>query len=122
MCLVNPRVQVSTAKIFDLFDSQPFPEPFRLPIVSRLASFEDVSEYIDRTRNDLESVASSFCPSISQLIAKMKQQSGSMGARMSGSGATVYGLFSSLAAAERAARRFRSHGCWSTATPIHRMM
>jgi 4-diphosphocytidyl-2-C-methyl-D-erythritol kinase len=54
-------------------------------------------------RNDLEAPAMALCPAIAEVRAAIAAQPGCLLARMSGSGATCFGLFGSAAAAERAA-------------------
>ena len=58
-----------------------------------------------RLENDLEAAALSLRPELRERIAALRE-AGALGARLSGSGPTVFGLFSDRAAAERAARRW----------------
>lgn len=62
--------------------------------------------------NDLERPALALCPQISHLKEKLLQ-TGALGAAMTGSGATVYGLFASEAAASRAYLAIRDLAPWA---------
>jgi len=57
---------------------------------------------------------------IGELIARLREASGCMLARMSGSGATVFGLFGSSAQAHQAAHDLRAAypGHWVAAAPL----
>ena len=59
-------------------------------------------------------------PAIGDLIARLAQQSGCILARMSGSGATVFGLFGASAQAHQAAHDLRDTwpGFWVAAAPL----
>ena len=55
-------------------------------------------------RNDLETAAMKLQPVIARVLAALRKEPGCRLARMSGSGATCFGLFSSTHAASAAAR------------------
>jgi 4-diphosphocytidyl-2-C-methyl-D-erythritol kinase len=61
-------------------------------------------------------------PVIGDLIARLRVDNGCMLARMSGSGATVFGLFGSSAQAHQAAHDLRETwpGYWVAAAPLLR--
>ena len=97
--LVNPRVAVSTREIFKEFDAapralDPKPNVETGGLLSRALSGE----------NDLQDVAIAKAPVIANVLRALAQQSGCELARMSGSGATCFGIFRSDAQAEDAAR------------------
>ena len=97
--LVNPRVPVSTGEIFEQFDGVPRPSEAKPNtnsggLLSRALSGE----------NDLQDVAISKAPVIAEVLRALAQQSGCELARMSGSGATCFGLFRSNAQANAAAK------------------
>ena len=54
-------------------------------------------------RNDLEAPAIALCPPVGEVLEAMRALPGCLLARMSGSGATCFGLFADGAAARRAA-------------------
>jgi 4-diphosphocytidyl-2-C-methyl-D-erythritol kinase len=58
--------------------------------------------------NDLEAPALKLAPAIASLLTTLRAQPGCRLARMSGSGATCFGLFVSKAAAETAARNLKA--------------
>jgi 4-diphosphocytidyl-2-C-methyl-D-erythritol kinase len=63
--------------------------------------------------NDLEAPAIATAPVIAQVLADLRSLKGCRVARMSGSGATCFGLFATAAAAAAAARALRSrHRDW----------
>jgi 4-diphosphocytidyl-2-C-methyl-D-erythritol kinase len=108
--LVNPRVAVSTVDVFralglkagDAFDRTPHPD------VSG-----DVLDLLIRTRNDLEQPAIAVAPIIGDVLDALREQAGLQLARMSGSGATCFGIFENRHAAVHAARALRlMHPQW----------
>jgi 4-diphosphocytidyl-2-C-methyl-D-erythritol kinase len=62
-------------------------------------------EYLAGERNDLEPAAIKLQPAIARVLAALRDEPGCALARMSGSGATCFGLFASSRAAAAAARR-----------------
>lgn len=101
--LVNPRVPVSTPEIFRALSSKSNP-----PMPEQLPSFETAAELIDfiaGCRNDLEPVAKRLVPEIGRTLDAIAACDGCELARMSGSGATCFGLFSSVEAAQSAAEQ-----------------
>lgn len=89
--LVNPRVQVATAKVFSALHSKQNPAmPARVP------QFEDSGQLIDwlaDQRNDLQAPARALVPEIDHVLEVLGHSQGCGLARMSGSGATCFGLF-----------------------------
>lgn len=99
--LVNPGVGVSTPAIFKSLVSK---KNQGLAALSPTILENNVKflEYLRSTRNDLQDPAIALCPQISQVL-DLLMASGSLFARMSGSGATCFGLFESEQAARMAA-------------------
>ena len=64
-------------------------------------------EWLRETRNDLQEVAISAEPEIGEALNEL-DQSGAAFARMSGSGATCFGIFSSIQAATEAAEAIQA--------------
>jgi 4-diphosphocytidyl-2-C-methyl-D-erythritol kinase len=118
LVLVNPLQPVVTAEIFRRLASHenpglpPLPEPLSRPAQLGL--------WLEETRNDLEPVARALVPAIGPLIDWLAARPGCMLARMSGSGATVFGLFGSGALAHQAAHDLRAAhpGFWVAAAPV----
>ena len=96
--LVNPRVAVSTGAIFKAFDASPdireTPRPMR-------ANGDLLSRALDG-RNDLEPIAMAQAPVIGDVLRMLASQNGCQLARMSGSGATCFGVFESSRALRKA--------------------
>ena len=66
----------------------------------------------ERLRNDLQAAACSLAPVIGDVLDALAAVPGCLLARMSGSGATCFGLFASAGAAARGRRRIRRAGWW----------
>lgn len=111
LLLVNPGVGVSTPAVFrrlERRDGTPLPE---LPPSSSAA--ELATWLAEATRNDLQEPAIAEAPVIAEVLREVESCAGCRLARMSGSGATVFGLFANDAAAESAARAIGSaHPSW----------
>jgi 4-diphosphocytidyl-2-C-methyl-D-erythritol kinase len=122
--LVNPGVAVPTKQVFAalrLALSSPLPhspsstgygggekKQLREPLLAALAD----------DRNDLETPAIVLAPVIADVLDALRAAPGCRLARMSGSGATCFGLFDSTRAAASAARALRARhpGWWVRAT------
>lgn len=114
ICLVNPLMAVSTAEVFRLFDSDPARTVAdRLAFAPCYATHQSLGAVLERTRNDLAPSAMQLCPQIAVMLKQLRAQPGCMLARMSGSGATCFGLFTSAAAAAKAANSARGRGWWA---------
>lgn len=116
--LVNPLIEVATVEVFKRLrshDNYPLPE---LP--SPLTRPAQLGIWLAETRNDLEPPARKIVPVIGELVEQLRAAQGCMLSRMSGSGATVFGLFGSGAQAHQAAHELRSQGSgyWVAAAPI----
>lgn len=108
--LVNPAVKVATGAVFDNLatrDNAPMPDPPGFPDADALFA------YLRAQRNDLEAPARGVAPVIGEVVAALGGQAGCEGARMSGSGATCFGLFAREAAARAAAEALaRARPSW----------
>lgn len=114
VCLVNPRVAMPTGPVFRAFDAAtPAPAPPRDPEFSQACSIDGLSGLMAATRNDLQPFAVAREPVIGRVIARLSSAPGALPARMSGSGATVFSLFSAQSAAARAASAMRAEGWWA---------
>lgn len=103
LVLVNPGVPVPTGACFAALDGcfgppLPAPPPRGWPDAATLAA------WLAQQRNDLEPPARSLAPAVSEALAAIGATQACLLARMSGSGATCFGLFASAEAAEAAAR------------------
>ncbi|PLX36238.1 MAG: 4-(cytidine 5'-diphospho)-2-C-methyl-D-erythritol kinase [Hyphomicrobiales bacterium] len=106
MVLVNPGVAVSTPAVFTALakrDNSPLPAlPASFDTAAELASF------LATCRNDLEAPARALEPVIGDVLDALVAAPDCLIARMSGSGATCFGLFTDEAAAGEAAARIAS--------------
>ena len=107
--LVNPGVAVST------------PDVFRArrggfsPVADLPAAWADAATMASDLRgltNDLAEPAIGLQPIIADVLSALEDLSGCLLARMSGSGATCFGLFASAEAAEHAARAITQASWW----------
>jgi 4-diphosphocytidyl-2-C-methyl-D-erythritol kinase len=109
--LVNPRREVATAQVFA-----------RLALKPGVRAFAGLEEGGDLAscRNDLSLPALAMAPIIGEVIRALQDETGLRFARMSGSGATCFGIFASTAAAEAAARDIAAAypGWWVMPTVI----
>lgn len=116
--LVNPLLPVATAEVFRRLENRvnpplpALPEPMTRPA--------QLGIWLKETRNDLEAPAIALVPVIGDLIARLGGTPGCMLARMSGSGATIFGLFGSTAQAHQAAHELRQAYAdyWVAAAPL----
>lgn len=107
--LVNPGVAVATKDVFAALNAKAAPRAGSedLPMFGRLSGPELIA-WLATQRNDLELAAMSLQPVIGQVLDALRAQTGCRLARMSGSGATCFGLFDDEAAAQTAAARLSS--------------
>jgi 4-diphosphocytidyl-2-C-methyl-D-erythritol kinase len=112
LVLVNPGVGVATAAVFSALERR---DNEKLPPLPSRIDFHTLRNWLEITRNDLEDAAQAIEPSIGAAkAALMKADAGF--ARMSGSGATCFGLFETGNVAKRAAASIRSrHPEWFVA-------
>lgn len=116
--LVNPLVPVSTPDVFrrlrahDNYPLPALPEPMTRPAQLGL--------WLAETRNDLQPPAVKLVPVIGEIVDDLAQTQGCILSRMSGSGATVFGLFGSEGQAYQAAQvmRERNPDHWVAAAPL----
>jgi len=109
MVLVNPGVAVPTPAVFRALN-----ERSGLGM-ARPSSFgadaHALAAYLRKTKNDLEAPALAIAPAIREVLGELSRMPGVLLARMSGSGATCFGLFedgSEMAAIALA----HSHPAW----------
>ncbi|MEM9798063.1 MAG: 4-(cytidine 5'-diphospho)-2-C-methyl-D-erythritol kinase [Pseudomonadota bacterium] len=107
--LVNPGIGVPTGQVFAGLSSPDNPgHPSDLPVWH---DSDGLIRWVGAQRNDLEASARAIAPVIETVLASLVAV-GAPVARMSGSGATCYGLWPSRAEAERAAAKITQPGWW----------
>lgn len=102
--LVNPGVAVPTGPVFAALKSADNPAMPDLPILS---DFDAAIRYLRNCRNDLQSAAEAIASPTTQVLSALSGLPGCALARMSGSGATCFGLFADIASAQAAADTLR---------------
>lgn len=102
--LVNPGVQVATGAVFQALAAPACENVSTAPVLPRFRHVADLLDYMQAARNDLERPARGIAPVIDDVLAALRAQPDCLIARMSGSGATCFGLFQTAAQAERAAK------------------
>jgi len=81
--------------------------------VAKLSSRDQLLQYVATQSNDLEGPAIALQPVIAKVLGELRKLAGCRLARMSGSGATCFALFSSATAAREAAKVLRrKHPHW----------
>jgi 4-diphosphocytidyl-2-C-methyl-D-erythritol kinase len=109
--LVNPGIALSTPSVFNA-RSGAFSAPGRF--AEEIPDAAALAAALRRRRNDLAAPAIGLVPAIGEVLARLGACDGALLARMSGSGATCFGLFADDAAARAAAARLAGErpGWW----------
>lgn len=111
LALANPGVAVSTSEAYEKLSRLTRHDPARIMPFALIAA-KGIRELPLAASNDLEQVVLAAYPE----IAEVKRKLLTLGARhalMSGSGATVFGVFDNEEASRRAVARLRAGGCWA---------
>ena len=112
--LVNPGVAVPTKDVFAKLGLAPGGARKRAARAGALPRNRDrLIAYLAGGRNDLEPAAIRLQPAIARVLNALRDEPGCRLARMSGSGATCFGLFDTGRAAAAGARTLRArHPTW----------
>jgi len=117
LLLVNPGVAVATSAVFGSLagNFSEVKEP-RLPPIG-LAAFVD---WVAARGNDLQAPACRLAPAVTEVLTALDETQDCLLARMSGSGATCFGLFAERETAQMAAARIgAAHPAWwAVAAPV----
>ncbi|MGH1464378.1 MAG: 4-(cytidine 5'-diphospho)-2-C-methyl-D-erythritol kinase [Cognatishimia sp.] len=103
--LVNPGVSVPTPQVFKALKTADNP-----PMQARLPKFATLSEFIvwlKEQRNDLQEPALQTAPVIADVLTSLSSLPGCALARMSGSGATCFALFTDHKRMQQAAQKLQ---------------
>jgi 4-diphosphocytidyl-2-C-methyl-D-erythritol kinase len=116
--LANPGIAVSTRQVFATLHDKSGTDIIDWP--QEFADADAVIDFLKIVRNDLEAPASNLAPQIADVLSALREASNVQLARMSGSGATCFGLFADRAAAQSAAEKIASDhpGWWVRATVL----
>ena len=115
LLLINPGFGLATVDAFSAY-SKPFS-----PAANFRAAPSSVAEFVGilaQRRNDLTTDVVSLCPPVGDILATLESISSCRLARMTGSGATCFGLFDTFSAAERAAATLAHRDWWIMPTAI----
>jgi 4-diphosphocytidyl-2-C-methyl-D-erythritol kinase len=104
LVLANPGVPAATAAVYAGLAGR-FGPP--MPALPAFADADALAGFLAGQRNDLEPPAIAAVPPIAEVLAAVAAQPGCRLARMSGSGATCFGLFAGEAPAAAAAAALR---------------
>ncbi len=118
LVLVNPGVPLPTAKVFKARrggfseGAGTWTNPPR--------DLDEVLDLLYRTCNDLERPAIELAPTVGEVLATLQSLEGCRLARLSGSGATCFGIFAEAGSAEAAAASLASAhpDWWAVAAPV----
>jgi 4-diphosphocytidyl-2-C-methyl-D-erythritol kinase len=107
--LVNPGVALDTGHVFAALALEPGEriDAGAHPTIASGMTSDELLAALALTRNDLEPAALPLAPVIAEALASLREDPACRLARMSGSGATVFGLYDDLSGAEGAASRIR---------------
>lgn len=108
--LANPRVPLLTADVYKRFAGD-FSSPSAMP--GGIDTFDALIAFIENKSNALEAPALALLPVIGDILSAIRATEGCRLARMSGSGATCFGLYENEKAARQAAQQLqRAHPKW----------
>ena len=117
--LVNPGVASSTGGVYRAFD-EGVAGGADQPASPSARDAAAVIDWLSEQRNDLQAPAVALAPAIGEALARTAGLPGARLTRMSGSGATVFALFDTAAAAEAAGRSLAAlqPGWWVRPTTL----
>jgi 4-diphosphocytidyl-2-C-methyl-D-erythritol kinase len=118
--LVNPGVALPTKSVFVAWKPAAAPVSHDVAAISNATSAAEVAQLLVTQANDLEAPAISLQPVIAEALAALRGLAGCSLARMSGSGATCFGLFTADTSASKAAETLRGKypAWWVQATTL----
>ncbi len=115
MLIANPGAPLATPAVFRALTARDNPPLPPLP-PQGWCDARALSDWLAaQTRNDLQGPAAALMPAIPALLGEIAAHPGCLLARMTGSGATCFGLFANRATLRDAARALASPGRYVTA-------
>jgi 4-diphosphocytidyl-2-C-methyl-D-erythritol kinase len=105
--LVNPLVPCPTGSVYQKYDQIGAFADARLEPLPSLSSTDLLLDYLHATPNDLEAPAIALVPQIGSILAAIGATKDVLLTRMSGSGATCFGLYANVDDAKTAADSLR---------------
>ena len=111
--LANPGVPSATGPVYRAYDAAPRADVDAPVAPDSFDRVDALADWLRATRNDLAEPAIKLEPMIGEVLAAMGRTANVHLARVTGSGATVFGLFGDAAAARGAAESLgRAHPGW----------
>jgi 4-diphosphocytidyl-2-C-methyl-D-erythritol kinase len=101
--LLNPGVLSLTGAVYRAYDAAPHPAVDAPDVPAAFTSSAELADWLKITRNDLEAPAIRLNSLIGKALEAAALAPGALTARVAGSGATVFALFETAAAARQAA-------------------
>jgi len=92
--LVNPNKEISTKKVFSMIQSNNLRTDN--DNFNQLNTDNNLLEFIINGKNDLQDIACSLVPEINRILLMIQRTDKCIVSRMSGSGATCFGLYENL--------------------------
>ncbi|MFC1659016.1 4-(cytidine 5'-diphospho)-2-C-methyl-D-erythritol kinase [Pseudomonadota bacterium] len=89
--VVNPKVEVWTKEVFELYDEEHAGEFLKFVKYNKAES--SLIDFIKSRKNDLQEFAIEIAPEIKELVATIQSSKDCIFGRMSGSGSTCFGVF-----------------------------
>jgi 4-diphosphocytidyl-2-C-methyl-D-erythritol kinase len=120
--LANPGVAVSTPTVFKALKKKNNPPLPALPD-DGFGDIDALCTWLSKTRNDLEPAAREIAPVVDDVLTALGGCAGTRLARMSGSGATCFAVFETLAEAQAAEQALHAAhpSWWVAAAPVERV-
>ncbi len=116
--LINPMTPLSTAEVFAGLERRENPAGANAP--ARFADLAHLTSWLSTQRNDMESAARKLRPEIGKVLSALAWDRTCLFHRMSGSGATCFGIYAARQEALDAADRLRAAepGWWVAAAEV----
>ncbi len=116
MVLINPGIALSTPQVFAARKGgySPVRDASNTYPGERGHDLNILLEVLSKSSNDLETAAVSLVPQIDECLSELRKSEGCLLARMSGSGASCFGLFAAPEEAAETARAIKAvqQGWW----------
>lgn len=103
--IVNPNKPCNTKDVFSFYD-QAYSDVISVP--KHFSDLYHLIDFLRTTRNDLYEPALHIVPEIKNVLHSLDSQDGSLFSRMSGSGASCFGLFESAEHCDNAAQQIQN--------------
>jgi len=118
--LVNPGVPVATGAVFQALAAGAIAHEGGTFWPGRFENAHTLARFLATCRNDLEAPARKLVPEVDQVLQAISTTGGCLLTRMSGSGATCFGLYASETDAHAAAHALECTDWWVMAAPVCR--